>query len=170
MEELITIVAALSTAVAGTISAYAGWLSARKAHQLEARSKAGRVFAHFERTPTGQNKWVITNRSDSEIYDVQLVLPDAHLSFDSLSPGERRAFLDVTAIEHPEPSDSTLSFKDATDRHWKISGSGLKETNKDKTQRPEFFSSLTASTTVAILSALIAMGAVVAAATLTWIR
>ncbi|MFF3879185.1 hypothetical protein [Streptomyces sp. NPDC001978] len=161
MEELIFAIASAGTLLLSGATAFIALSSTRKRRRLDARSRAGLVFARLEKSPSGRAVWVLENRSEHAIYDVRLEVPDSEVSFKSLFPGEQRVAADEALLQSQESIDPVLTFKDDGGFHWQVGRSGVKETNGEKEKR-DVFNSLTVSTLVALITTLATvLGAVI---------
>ncbi|MDC7337196.1 hypothetical protein [Streptomyces lydicus] len=151
MEDLFFALASLSTAILGLASAFAASLSARKRRRLDARLQAGHVFAHLEESPTDGAVWVLQNRSEHEVYDVHLTVPNGQFSFTSIPPaGELRVMADRSSLHTQEDRNPVMTFKDGEGRRWQVGRSGVKEQGKKK-DKGDVFPSLTSAAVTTLI-------------------
>ncbi|MFD9001140.1 hypothetical protein ACFV0T_09260 [Streptomyces sp. NPDC059582] len=151
MGQLILAFTSLGTLLLTGATTFVALLSTRTRRRLDARSRAGMVFARLEESPNGRAVWVLENRGEHEIYHVRLEVPDSEVSFESLSPGERRVTADESLLESREILDPVLTFEDDEGRKWRVGKSGVTESNEGSEKR-EVARSLTATTLVTLIA------------------
>ncbi|WP_405728936.1 hypothetical protein OG607_27505 [Streptomyces sp. NBC_01537] len=153
MEDLILVIASLGTGILGVASVFLASLSGRKRRRLDARLKAGQVFAHLEESPTGEAVWVLQNRGEREVYEVSLTVPNRQFSFVSLAPaGELRVVADRSSLQTQEDRNPIVTFKDGEGRRWQVGRVGVEEEGGKK-EKGDVFPSLTSAALTSLTAA-----------------
>ncbi|MFE1507566.1 hypothetical protein [Streptomyces sp. NPDC058726] len=154
--EVAQLLVGLVSAATAFLSASAARRAHKKSQELSAQFAAGEVLAYVTRKADSADPvYVVDNRSDEEIRDVQIRVSEAEFAIAEI-PGRKSASFVASSTagdgHTANVAPIVLNFSDGTGRKWVSDSSGVKIIGAQKTARYSAFTLVLLSASAALVA------------------